>query len=669
MSAEPADHSRSQALLIGTSVYDDTWFPSLPAVANSLREMRTILTDLSLCGWPLERTVVIEDPVDVRKVVQRLRRVARATTDVLLVYFAGHGTITPRGQLCMVFKDTDSDDVDITGLEFERLRSALLESPAHTKIVILDCCYSGRAIEALAGNVADSTDTRGVYTLTASDHTAHVVALEHQGDRATSFTQELVDLVRSGIPGGPDRLTLSDIYFHLRRRLQAAGLPAPNQRGTDTADRYAFTRNATFHPDAPSAGAETRAETVTESEPGGRAETQAEPDVTAEAGTRAEPDAQAEAGTRAEPDAQAEAGTRGERRMVRRRTVLLAGLGALAAAAVPTAMILSRPDGTTPPAPGPVTQVEFRPGGKTLATASYDSPTVRMWDWPGGRFIRALRSSAISGVYAMAFSPGGERMALAGSTLIELWNPAGPTLLHTLAGHTDAPDPRITGSSGASIPALAFSPDGKILASGGFDRSVRLWDGITGATQAVLTGHTGGVESLAFHPDGKILASAGYDATVRLWDPVRGHALDALPAGGTEKLLNVAFSPDGKILAAGGLGRGITLWDAHTRDHSGTLKVDDSALALAFSPDSKVLAVGDYTGTIVLLAVGTGSAVTTLTGHKIEIADVAFSLDGKVLASASFDGTARLWDLSGGAATLAPTATLLATPAPSPSPS
>jgi uncharacterized membrane protein HdeD (DUF308 family) len=246
MNADLPDYSRSRAILIGTSNYQDPQFPPLPAVANSLRGLREVLTDPGLCGWPAERTTVLKNPPDVRRLMQNLRRLAQDTEDVLLVYFVGHGTILRRGQLCLVLTDTEADDSDITGLEFERVREALLDSPARTKIVILDCCYSGRAIEALSGTaaVADSTDTHGVYTLTASDHTAHVVALDQQADAYTSFTGELLDLIRTGVADGPEMLPLGLIYLNLRHRLQARGLPAPNQRGTDTADRYAFTRNA-----------------------------------------------------------------------------------------------------------------------------------------------------------------------------------------------------------------------------------------------------------------------------------------------------------------------------------------------------------------------------------------------------------------------------------------
>jgi hypothetical protein len=254
MSGDVPDYSRSWAVLIGTSVYSDPQFPPLPAVANSLRGMRELLTDPGLCAWPAERTRVLKDPSDVRRLVQTLRRLARESADVLLVYFAGHGTISRRGKLCMILTDTESTDTDITGLEFERVREVLLhDSPARTKIVILDCCYSGRAIEVLAGAdvVADSTEIHGAFTMTASDHTAHVVALDQQPGAPTSFTGELLDLVRTGIVDGPAKLTLNDVYVHLRHRLQVRGLPAPNHRGTDTAGRYAFARNVAALPPPP----------------------------------------------------------------------------------------------------------------------------------------------------------------------------------------------------------------------------------------------------------------------------------------------------------------------------------------------------------------------------------------------------------------------------------
>jgi glycine betaine/choline ABC-type transport system substrate-binding protein len=251
MSPDLPDFSRSRAILIGTSTYQDKEIRPLPAAANSLRGLREILTHPQLCGWPDERITVLHNPVDVRQLVTDLRQWAPDIDDVLLVYFVGHGTITPQGELCLALTDTDFTQSDVTGLEYRHVRDVLRNSPARIKIVILDCCYSGRAIEALCGgeNLADVTEVRGAYVITSSDQAAHVPPVKEQADVCTSFTGELLDLIRTGIPGGPETLSLGLIYSQLRRRLRSGSFPAPNQRGTDTASDFAFTRNAALLPE------------------------------------------------------------------------------------------------------------------------------------------------------------------------------------------------------------------------------------------------------------------------------------------------------------------------------------------------------------------------------------------------------------------------------------
>jgi ABC-type amino acid transport substrate-binding protein len=252
----PPDYARSRAILIGTARYQDRAFPQVPAAGNSLTAIHEVLVDPELCGWPADRVTVLRDPTEVSKLAQNLRRLGRDCDEVLLVYFVGHGVVLRRGQLCLVLSDTDAEDADITGLEFSRLRETLLDSPARVKIVILDCCYSGRAIEALAGeHLADVVDTVGVYTLAASDHAAHVVALDQQAGNATSFTAELVNLVREGVPESGEWLTLGWLYPRLRRRLDQRGLPTPNRRGTDTVDGFPFSRNAANRPMPPTSPA------------------------------------------------------------------------------------------------------------------------------------------------------------------------------------------------------------------------------------------------------------------------------------------------------------------------------------------------------------------------------------------------------------------------------
>jgi uncharacterized protein YegL len=242
-----ADLFRSAALLIGTSAYRSRHYPPLPAAANSLNEMRRMLVDPTLCGWPQDRVHLVVNPSwRTENPLFLLRRVASMTSDVVLMYFVGHGTIGRRGQLYLTLTDTEEGDEDLTGMDYAKVREVLYDSIARFKIVILDCCYSGRAIESLSAEIADITDARGTYVLTASDSTAHVVPSERQLDMATSFTEELAKTVRAGVPGGPPTLSLAALYPHLRQRLHARGLPLPNQRNVDQADQFDFTRNTAY---------------------------------------------------------------------------------------------------------------------------------------------------------------------------------------------------------------------------------------------------------------------------------------------------------------------------------------------------------------------------------------------------------------------------------------
>ncbi|WP_369185146.1 caspase domain-containing protein [Streptomyces sp. Y1] len=238
------------AILIGVSRYQDPLLLDVPAALNSLHAMRRLLTDPDLCGWPEDRVIVLEDPAGAADLALRLHRLAEETTGTLLIYFVGHGVISRTGALCLATGDTQLRYPDLTGLEYNKVRSAVLDSPAKVTLMILDCCYSGRVIHGLASadlsDLATATEIHGAYTLTAADQTAHVPPPEEQKTACTSFTGALHEIVRDGIPGAPMMLALSDIYPKLKHALVTRGLPEPNQRGTDTVESYPFSRNVAY---------------------------------------------------------------------------------------------------------------------------------------------------------------------------------------------------------------------------------------------------------------------------------------------------------------------------------------------------------------------------------------------------------------------------------------
>jgi len=237
-------------------------------------------------------------------------------------------------------------------------------------------------------------------------------------------------------------------------------------------------------------------------------------------------------------------------------------------------------------------------------------------------------------VWSVAFSPDGKTLASAsGDNTIKLWNLQTQTALKTLTGHSRL------------VRSVAWSPDGKTLASASNDKTIKLWNLQTGKLIATLTRHSNEVSSVAFSPDGKILASASGDNTIKLWNLQTQKPLATL-SGHSSFVNSVAISPDGKTLAAASADKTIKLWNLQTQKELATLSGDSSFLnSVAFSPDGKTLAAASADSTIKLWNLQTQTAIPALTGHSSFVNSVAISPDGKTLASASADKTIKLWNL------------------------
>jgi WD40 repeat protein len=316
------------------------------------------------------------------------------------------------------------------------------------------------------------------------------------------------------------------------------------------------------------------------------------------------------------------------------------------------------------------------PNGVSLAVGG-DAHRIELWDLQADAVQRyfdipkkAGRSRRVE-VKALAFSPDGRMLAAAGG---HTYGPGptgarlssqGPGWLRVWNVETGKAQMAEVGYDGViddtqygSIEAVAFSPDGELLAVGGNHRatlgsegfSVRLWDVKTGRLRATLTGHKLTITGLAFAPDGRRLATSSLDSTVRLWDVGRGELLASYEQEGVFASC-VAFSPDGRHLAVGtmhsdfGVPCDVLLLDAATGELQTQFQGHERwVTSVAFSPDGRILASGGHDNTVRLWDVSNRRAHTVLSEHKSMVTAVAFSPDGQTLASVDFwRGVMKLW--------------------------
>jgi WD40 repeat protein len=242
-------------------------------------------------------------------------------------------------------------------------------------------------------------------------------------------------------------------------------------------------------------------------------------------------------------------------------------------------------------------------------------------------------------VSAVAWSPDGQYIATGGwDHTVQIWKAKRrvTTPITTYKYHSELVD------------ALAWSPDGKKIASGSWDHTVQVWDAFTGHPLFTYRGHSAEVSTLAWSPDGKEIASGSWDHTVQVWNASTGQPI--LTHKGKEFVNTLAWSPDSQEIAFGGSDSKVQIWNVST----GAIRLaywyalGNPVDALAWSPDGQEIAFGGRGTTVQIVDASTGGLLFTYKEHDKEVDALAWSPDGKYIASGSYDRTAQVWDAQTG---------------------
>ena len=566
---------KSRALLVGASRFprDPEHLLPIPQVANNLDELRRLLLDPAVVGMAATCVQTLLDRDNIQELYEALDAFANEAEETLLFYYTGHGLIGRNSsELHLATAGTIEAQVESNALSFDKIRHMIVNSTARTKILILDCCFSGRAVEYM-GPVsevvqANLPDLRGTFAIASAP--PNRPALAPTGAKFTAFTGELVRVLNEGIDNGRPEISLDELFGAVRTAMKKKpDLPEPRRANFQDAETLQIARNAWSR-------------------------------------------------------------------------VPRVAPGRLDYSVLVPVLEL--------PAEAEVFSVAFRADNRTIAAGS--NGVVLLWrgetdvhTWTSAPEPQRITDVHERFVYAVAFSRDGHRLATgAEDGFVHLRDVDRDKVLWRRKLHEEA------------VYSVAFSSDGTLLATGGYDRKVLILDARNGSVRRVEPwGHR--VSSVAFAPtvdpkDPKVVAIGGLDNSVTVWNLVTG-VKTRLPDAHYSSVERVVFSPDGTRLASCGLDKEVRVWDAHD-PAKGPLwrraQHEYLVRGLAFSPDGGWLASASWDKTVKLWNTDTGEPVDLpwrddRPRHSDWVWSVAFSRDGRVLASAGSDSKIILWGL------------------------
>ncbi|RKU22597.1 hypothetical protein C6500_03595 [Candidatus Poribacteria bacterium] len=279
-----------------------------------------------------------------------------------------------------------------------------------------------------------------------------------------------------------------------------------------------------------------------------------------------------------------------------------------------------------------VLTVAYSPVNPSLVVSAGDNGEIKLWNLRNGTAATLGRHDDT--VNSIAFSPDGRFLASGGDDyVLKLWNVKHK---HLVATHD-----HITDRLRSQVKAVTFSPNGKMIATGG--RHAKLWDANT-RNEIVTFKHHDWVWAVAFSNDGRLLATGDNRGQVTVWD-LQSHRVVTQLHADSEAVYTVQFSPDAQILAGAGYEGNVKLWTVPDWKPHGTLTSNSTISEISFSPDSRTLAATSHTS-IHLWTIRAGEHIVSLTGHTDWIRTTTFSPNGSTLISSGIDGTIRIWDVT-----------------------